>query len=143
MIPPLNVEMTYSTGHIPYLLSSLSSSRANLSKVSACASFEPLLIESQVSTFVDPPSTTLSSTTLDDTYVNLISQDDASGITTTSCSQSSSHPPISNFDEDIMESMTTHDYSWNAMHHRVYFLPYLESTTLNTSNMPIAYWEGT
>jgi len=38
-----------------------------------------------------------------------------------------------------MEAMSTPDYPWDDMHHRAYFLPYLESTTLNTSSTPIEY----
>ena len=59
-------------------------------------------------------------------YVNLISKVDALAITTTSCSQSSSRPPIFHFDEDNMEAMTTPDYPWDDMHHHAYFLPYLD-----------------
>lgn len=104
------------------------------------ASIKPLLVESQVSTSIDLPSTSLSSTISDDVYVNLVSQDDAPSTTATSCSHLSSHPPIFDSDEDIMEATTTLDYPWDDMHRRAYFLLYLESTTLNTSSTPIAYW---
>lgn len=46
VIPPHDVDMTDSTGHILYLLSSLSSSQENLSEVFACASIEPLSTKS-------------------------------------------------------------------------------------------------
>ena len=50
VIPPPNVEMIDTTGHILYLSSSLSSSQANLSEVSVCTSLNPLSIKSHVST---------------------------------------------------------------------------------------------
>jgi len=45
-----------------------------------------------MSTSVDFPSTSWSSTSSNDVYVNLLSQDDEPGTATTSCSQSSSVP---------------------------------------------------
>ena len=71
-----------------------------------------ILIESQVSTSIDPPSTSSSSTIQDDGYVNLISQVDAPGNAATSCSEPSSCPPISQPDEDTMDAMSTLDYPY-------------------------------
>lgn len=59
---------------------------------------------------------------LDNAYVNLVSHEDASGISSPSCNPSSSSFPIFHSGKDIMESITTHDYTWDDMHHRVYFL---------------------
>lgn len=95
MIPSLDVEMMDTTCPILYLSSSLSSSPANLPKVVACISIKPFSIESEVSTSVDPLSTSSSSTILDDVYVNLIPQVDAPGNATASCIQNSSRRPFS------------------------------------------------
>jgi len=132
----------YNGHHKPYPLPVfiLEFLTGKLSEVFMHTSIEPFSKESQVSTSVDPPSINSSSIISNDAYENLISHVDAPGNTITSCSLYLSCLPISHFDEDIMEAMTTLDYPWNDMHYHVYFLPYLDSTTLNTSNTPIAYW---
>ena len=112
VIPPPNVEMTDNIDHILYLSSSLSSLLKNLPKVSTHASIEPILIESQVSTSIDPPSTSSSSTIQYYVYVNLISQVDKPNNVNASCIQSSSHLRISKPDEDNMEAMSTPDYPY-------------------------------
>lgn len=63
------------------------------------------------------------SPTLDDVYVNLVSHEDASGSSSPSSGLSSLSLHIFDFDEDIMEAMTTPDYPWYYMHHHAYFLP--------------------
>ena len=73
-ITPPDVEMTDPMGHILYLSSSLSSLQENLSKVSAHTSIKPLSIESQVSTSIDPPSTSSLSTIPDDASLRLMHQ---------------------------------------------------------------------
>ena len=76
------------------------------------ASIEPLSRESNVLTSLDPPSTSALSTIPDDAYVNLLSQVDALGNSIASCSQSSSHLPIPQPDEDTMEACSTPDYPY-------------------------------
>lgn len=125
MITPPDADMTNTIAHILYLSSSLISLQKNLSEISTCTSIEPPSLETHVSTSVDFPSTSSSSTISDDEYVNLLSQDDAPGTAAASCSHYSSRPPIFHYDEDIMEAMNTPDYPWDDMHHRAYFLPYL------------------
>ena len=83
---------------------------------------DPSSMETSVSTSVDLPYISHMSPHLDDVYVNLVSLEDVSGISSSSCGPSSSSPPIIHFNEDIMESMTTPDYPWDDMHHCVYFL---------------------
>ena len=73
---------------------------------------EPPSMKSPVSTSVDPPSTSTSSTIQYDSYVNLIPQVDALDNATASCSYTSSHLPISQLDEDTMEAMSTPDYPY-------------------------------
>lgn len=127
VIPPPGVKMTDSMVHILYLLSSLRSWQEKLSKVPTHAFVEPPSSETQVSISVDLPSTISSSTTSNDVYVNLLSQDDAPGTIATSCSLLSSNPLIFHSDEDIMEALTTLDYPWDDMHHHAYFIPYLRT----------------
>ena len=104
--------MTDNTGPILYLLSSLSSSLTNLPGVAARISNKAFSIESEVSTSVDPKSTSLSSAIQDDAYVNLIPQVEAPGNVVALGSQTSSRPPISQPDENTMEYISTPDYPY-------------------------------
>lgn len=112
VIPPPDVEMMDTIGPILYLSSSLSSSPEKILEVAVRIFIEHFSTEFEVSTSVDPSSTSPPSAIQDDAYVNLIPQVDAPGNVAASCSQSSSRSPISQPDEDTMEAMSTLDYPY-------------------------------
>lgn len=58
-----------------------------------------------------------------DVHVNLVSHEDASSSSSSSCGPSSSYPSIFHSDEDITKAMATSNYPWDDMHHPAYFLP--------------------
>lgn len=108
---------------IPYLPSFMRSLPENFLDISSRDSLEPTSVDTSISTLVDVPSISHLSPNHDDAYVNLVSHEDASGSSSSSCGLSSSSPPIFHSDEDIMEAMTTPTYPWDDIHHHVYFLP--------------------
>lgn len=117
MIPQPDVKMTDISVPVLYPSSSMGSIYSNSLGVSYCASFEPSSKHTLVSTSVDATSTSHLYHPSGNVYVNLVSHEDASGSSSSSCGPSSSCPPIFHSNEDIMEAMTTLDYPWDNMHH--------------------------
>ena len=120
IIPPLDFKMADSSTPIIYMLSSMGLIYLDSLGVSYCDSFEPSLEGTLVSTSLDVSSTSHLFTHYNDTYVKLVSQEEALS-TSSSCGLSSSSPHIFHSNEDIMEAITTPDYPCDSIHHHVYF----------------------
>lgn len=124
MIPPLDVKITDSSNPILYLSSSMGSIYWDSLEISYCDSVESSSMKTSVLTSLDVTSTIHLFLSVDNANVNPVSHEDASHCSSSSCGLSSSQcPPIFHYDDNVMESMTTHDYPWDDMHHRAYFLP--------------------